>query len=469
MFVSIALFAPALARASSFNTSTSVNGGTLSWTVNYYTGQCGPSGQYSYGQYNLTNFQFSYTYVSPIGTSYPVEVNLEDGVSYISGSYGAPYCPANGPEPAGNYAILTDSTGFYRIAFTAQDGGYGTAVMESFASGSVQPKYIVQGVIYAAPGTDSGSQNYVQYAHTTDFGTDTSFNNSFQNSNIQTMGANVFGFGGSLSTDWTQTNDSSGSISINQSSNVSHTYIANQPAGTLGLNHDNDIILLWINPMLDCVAEPAWSYIPGSGSAINCLQYDTNVSQGNANEPNMNVLPISVGWLNFDYSMQADNPALYNTLQQAGITSSMYSAILASDPYGSCGPSISCVQSIGVPAGRFDDDNTQIYFTNNSVGNSFTLAYTQTSAQGTASSFSYAVSYILSGAISFKNIFSESLKEQNTLTWTNKWSQLTQYSTGQTAEAFITAPTSTSGYTGPLSFEAYKDNVYGTFMFYPTN
>jgi len=39
---------------------------------------------------------------------------------------------------------------------------------------------------------------------------------------------------------------------------------------------------------------------------------------------------------------------------------------------------------------------------------------------------------------------------------------------GQTAQINISEPSPSSGYDGPIQFEVYQDNVYGTFMCYPT-
>lgn len=398
-----------------------------------------------------------------------MNVSLVGSASYISGSYGQPYCPSNGSYPAGA-AVLTDTNSFYRVAFTAQDGGLGTAQMESFESGAVQPKYIVLSVIYAPPGGGTNNQSYVDYTGTTEVGTDTSFNNSFQNSSIVTMSAGFFGVTASLTTTQTQEVDTSSSLSVNQSTAVSDEYPGSQPASTaIGLNHDNDIILLWLNPVLDCVDEPAWSYMPTYGNAIQCIQYDPNAAGGNPNQQNVQVVQLAAGWLNGDYSMQSQNPTLYNTLQQDGITSAQYSTILASDPYGTCGSSISCVQAIGIPSGHFDDTSTPVSFENLGNTRSYTASYTATSSQGKSSSSSYAISYALGGSVSFKNIFTESLKEQNTLTWMNKWSAATTSMVGQAATAHVTEPNASSGYTGPIGFEIYKDNTFGSFMFYPTN
>jgi|GEM_PF-5141240 hypothetical protein len=65
---------------------------------------------------------------------------------------------------------------------------------------------------------------------------------------------------------------------------------------------------------------------------------------------------------------------------------------------------------------------------------------------------------------SFLGTISEMLT--STQTWTNKWSELTTSMTGQTALLVVSEPC--SGYSGPSQFAVYKDNIYGSYMLYPT-
>lgn len=53
----------------------------------------------------------------------------------------------------------------------------------------------------------------------------------------------------------------------------------------------------------------------------------------------------------------------------------------------------------------------------------------------------------------------------DTLTWTNKWNAMSSQQTGQTASVSVTGPSAADNYTGPVEFEIFQDNIYGTFMF----
>jgi hypothetical protein len=61
------------------------------------------------------------------------------------------------------------------------------------------------------------------------------------------------------------------------------------------------------------------------------------------------------------------------------------------------------------------------------------------------------------------------LKASTTFTYTNTWSSTVTSGTSQAANFTIYRPLSTDGYTGPINMQIWKDNVYGTFMFYPVD
>ena len=56
-----------------------------------------------------------------------------------------------------------------------------------------------------------------------------------------------------------------------------------------------------------------------------------------------------------------------------------------------------------------------------------------------------------------------------TYTTTNKNSSTVTSGTMQAANFSITGPASTDNYTGPTAMQVWKDNVYGTVMFFPEN
>jgi Bacterial Ig-like domain (group 3) len=60
-----------------------------------------------------------------------------------------------------------------------------------------------------------------------------------------------------------------------------------------------------------------------------------------------------------------------------------------------------------------------------------------------------------------------SLNPGGQLSWTNRWTSSKNNATLQTQALSIVNPLSSDNYTGPSEIQVWKDNLYGTFMFYP--
>jgi hypothetical protein len=99
-----------------------------------------------------------------------------------------------------------------------------------------------------------------------------------------------------------------------------------------------------------------------------------------------------------------------------------------------------------------------------------TVDYQQTNTLGQGSSDTYetglTIDLSFTGSIAFAKINAD-FKQTNTATMVNKWSTLSTNITDQSASFTIVGPLSTDNYTGPVSLQVWKDNVYGTFMFFP--
>src|SRR5689334_12615673 len=128
----------------------------------------------------------------------------------------------------------------------------GLAISAAAQSGIVKPKYIVVSVIYAPPGQLSS----VNYGSSTILGTSTQFDHSFsKGTTIEasvTIGKikddnNPSGTGGGTES-FTQTQESSSSVAINKTTS-SDIVVQGPVDSTQGINHDYDVILVWINPV----------------------------------------------------------------------------------------------------------------------------------------------------------------------------------------------------------------------------
>ena len=61
------------------------------------------------------------------------------------------------------------------------------------------------------------------------------------------------------------------------------------------------------------------------------------------------------------------------------------------------------------------------------------------------------------------------LKVTNTATTVTKKSSSQSATSGQTASFSITGPYASDNYTGPTAIQIWRDNIYGSYMFYGTH
>jgi hypothetical protein len=95
------------------------------------------------------------------------------------------------------------------------------------------------------------------------------------------------------------------------------------------------------------------------------------------------------------------------------------------------------------------------------------MTHQATATEGQGGFNTYKVGIGTQGSVSgsFFVKLSAKLNIADTVTLNNKWSSTSTNQVGQTATASITGPSATDNYTGPVEFEIFQDNVYGTFMF----
>jgi hypothetical protein len=111
--------------------------------------------------------------------------------------------------------------------------------------------------------------------------------------------------------------------------------------------------------------------------------------------------------------------------------------------------------------------DTLIYYegTGTTTCNNYSSSYSSTSGQSTGGTDSHSVTYSLDGSGSY-DLFTAKLNLSTTYSYQNSWSSSITQGSSQSASFNICSPPLT--YSGPPFVEVYKDNVYGTFMFYPT-
>jgi hypothetical protein len=472
--------------------------GTLSFTENtIYPGCVNKMGQdTTYDQYNYSNFSYSVG-----GVNTPLTGTDQALFSVVGGS-----CPAPKLPP------VTFITTTAEIVFTPTDLGSGTATVTPIttASGYVNPKYIVLGVTYAPP----GSQSFVQYADSTTLGTNTSLTESFAKGvSVMIKVSSTLGAGGTIpniggkwgvsdtttgtdSNTFTDETDNSSGVAIT-STQQWLTKVPGPASPYIGVDHDYDVIWLWLNPLVNITITQIGSQPPTT--TWTGYSYDAD------DVPEMDIYGVYLGWLTGTLSTPGPGTSDFTPLERtwaasngqdwpAGTSPSIidptdYAAIAAADPFSNPNYSVSVPNT---PAGNQTSSDGRFTLTGNQVvdyvqpspgGQPYTQALTEsttkTQTQGEGAKYTdvvaTSVENIFKGSFLFDS-WSVDVTSTTTLTFTDQWSQTNTSSTQVSATGSVTGPPCvvSSGacspvYTGPTEFEVFQDNIYNTFMFYPVN
>lgn len=387
----------------------------------------------------------------------------------------------------------------------------------------VNPKYVIVGVTYAAPGPSSN----VTYTASTSLGTTSTLSSSF----AQDTGYSVsigerfsVGIGGNanLSTtltnsgDYTEMSSNSTAVTISKTS-VLGLKTTGTPNAFYPVNHDYDTIWLWLNPLTIFTVDPS------QPTALVWNGYAFDQSDPASGSTGMDIYPVLVGYLNGDFGPNPSEAAVLARSWAAnqtwpagegpGLTPSDLKTILAVDPFSSCGNPLYGTQNnfsncaytnanfgpYGGPLPATSSDQrfttspinqdipyliaglgngggvTSTYSLSTTNSQSVTTGLTNTVKQafGIENSFSIGVNIPLNF---FTSAITVDTKFTNSLTWVNSYQ--TALNTSQTLTNALsvtgpgcaaTSPPCNPQYFGPGEFVIYQDNLYGSFMFYPAN
>jgi hypothetical protein len=409
-------------------------------------------------------------------------LNDSSGSHRLSGS--VVFFKSTGPSPPCEMSstrtpVLLTGNG-YNISFVPGPGFVSATLLPT--PGFINPKYLILGVTYAPP----GSQSTVKYDTSTLVGSSTSISDSIASAFAQSFSIGVdIGTGiaasgaestvtATVSSSYTEEKDSSTSISVSKTS--MNEDLVRGPSSSLGVDHDYDVIWLWLNPTLNFAAGPGPNDLQWTGYG-----YDpTDVNE-------IDKYPVIVGWLNGRIPMPADvstvlarswaSTQTWPAGQGPGLDPADFAAILAADPFSDP------AYTVTVPAGSHTSTDGRFTMTGNSTvvyqpaaigGNPITQSYSETysttDAQGQGSKSTSQVGFSMEESFKagfFAAHISADFKQSYTLTMTDQWSQTRTNTAGQSASLSITGPAATDNYTGPTEFAVFQDNIYGAFMFYP--
>jgi hypothetical protein len=367
--------------------------------------------------------------------------------------------------------------------------------------GYVGPRYLVVGVSYAPPGPSS----FAQYATSASFGTTTSLSDSFSSStSVEVSLTRGFNLAGCIdgertmttSTGVTQSSTSSSSTTISVQ-NLFTTRLSGTPNAFSPVNHDYDLVWLWLNPVVLLSVTPA---PPGFPSSVTWEGYGYDL----ADQPAVDIWPIEVGYLNGhfgplpfqDASVLARTWAssqVFPPGQGPGLTASDFVDILRADPFATPGYAVSLDFSTS-PLSTTDRRFTISGASNGAVQSfvyrqpapggvpvtqSLTNTYSDSSTVASSTSYQTQVKFGVSASLTFKKFllkFQASLKVEHTLNQTHMRGSSVTSTSSQINTLSITGPPCGSStppcvpaYTGPSQFDVYQDNIFGSFMFNPVH
>jgi hypothetical protein len=333
--------------------------------------------------------------------------------------------------------------------------------------GVTHPRYVIAALVYAPPGcagvpatTPCLQTGLVDYVSGSSMGTKLNIVNSLKAATQLTASVGPQNEGAELSFGFTYTSGESQTVSLTKSA----TFEVKDPGfNTDGINHDQDMFIILINPTVTLSQQ--------SNGNIN---WTPGFSENGAAPQNI--------WVSELRNPATMYPPKAKLLQQLGFTAADFKTIRCMDPFA--GPGVingpggprpdPCQESatqnnstaIGLDPNRYRATTEIIQYdtpppNGNCPSEIYTLKNEYQTENANSSQEDYSVSAQVQGGIP---VF-DSLKIQNTLTWTTSNTDTTTKDSTQSMSYTSACPS--VNYTGPLDFAVYVDQLYGTFAFIP--
>lgn len=361
---------------------------------------------------------------------------------------GKPYLWAGTPDGAQTleFTELTgnaqDSSSATQPVYNQALNGTPGAVYISYTQGTVRPRYHINTLIYAPPGSRNDSPDLppssVTYSDGSTTGTTNSVTKSFTQGVTASASVSFPAESGSLSAEWSKstTESSTDSVAINKSRGDSISQDGSREHD--GIDHSSDKFVLWLNPKLT-------GYTDNLGNVEWEVGVDGEI---------MKIIDVTVAEL--------QNPSLMtsskkNALDVAGLTAEDYEEILSTNGF------LNTDRPIDLD--RYIPCNKTIDYTNDRDRHGHGISGTQTGTISTSQlsqrvlSNSTAVSYSVKAETS--GFVSTSVGVN--FSWTNTNESGSSEETTQTATYSISPPSPEWG--GSAMIYVYWDRIFQTFAF----
>ena len=209
-----------------------------------------------------------------------------------------------------------------------------------------------------------------------------------------------------------------------------------------GIQHDHDLIYVWLNPKVVLSLNP------------------TSATWDLGDNPTADIQYLYVGWLKDPAQIPQ---GVAQRLQTYGITNADYQNMLKADPFANGTPTVD-------PA-RFKIVNTTFpYEPPFSQGDpvptyKFEAKYSSKASSSSDVENEYNVGVSATGGVNFLSLFETKIEAKSNWTWTDTDTRSRSADTSESASVTVGGPA--YGYSGPTDIAVYYDVIYKTFLFVP--
>jgi hypothetical protein len=453
-YFAFCLFVAFLTVAHSASAQQSVSlgpAGSLSYQITSQRIPCIPGNN----QWFATNFQFSnFVYTDPSGVAHPLS-----GSTFYAVAFGdnAAHCP-----PAQGQPLELAGQG-YTVFFTPTSGSGGNGIYSAL----INPLYQVLSLLYAAPGNTSSSG----YSSGVSKGTTTSTESDYSTSSGIEIKASGGIIGGSLGVSFTWSNGNGNSQSWEET--TENTTGVTLESVSNPVDHTQDQFFIWLNPQLSVVLNGPNAGVSTLGTPNSQPMDVININAEDLMNPSQIPLAVLLPQIVSGQSLPGLASICKNPLPPAqctqgnacGCVASDFSMILAQD------------KLIGTTQTTLPDqvDNQRYKFVRaltlegpqcagcGPVTQSFTIQDSSNNVQTQSETNSYSVGVSAGAEVNIPAIFSVSVTQNSSWTWTDIES--TGVSSGSSISESVVLGSSSLDCQETIN--VYEDTVYHTFAFAP--